>query len=129
MWEVYTRRQYLAAAGATIALAGYDDNDDQPPADTPEATPTETLVVPTETTTTVSPTPGSTPTVIRSSMPTTTATATPTATPAQELVIPAGEEHMESSVPAYTGIEWYNTGLLVLENDAGLRLTDMGGDK
>lgn len=104
MWGEFTRRRYLAAVGTAAAIAGCNDNNDETPSAATEEPPTETLVLPTETKTTVSPTPNGTPT--------------------QQLVIPAGAKHTKSRVPIYNGIEWYDGGRLVIEDDAGFGLTD-----
>lgn len=150
MGEEFTRRQYLAAAGGAVALAGC--NEGRQSTDTPDRTesakdtPAKTLVVPTDTATIVTPTATLSETPTEAGTPATTPTATvidsgtssgsqpapsgrsggpaPTPSPAAtgELVIEAGETEAASEVSYYSGVEWHDTGRLVIEDGAGFGL-------
>ena len=112
MWVTTSRRQFLAAVGGAIALAGCNNTQNSTETADKTARQTDTLVVPTDT---ASPTtePGEV-----------TGTPRPTETPTVRLVVRADETQTTSAVEFYRSIEWRDTGRLVVEDGAGIGLTE-----
>ena len=92
MWATTSRRQYLAAVGGVIALAGCNNTQNSTETADNTAQPTDT--------------------------------PKPTETPTIRLVVRADETQTTSAVEFYRSIEWRDTGRLVVEDGAGIGLTE-----